>query len=255
MKLRLALLSAAALLIAGLGAPAANAVLGGSYDGTAHPNVGAVLNPEPFSDGTWSLCSGSLISPTVFLTAAHCDPALYGYDTGGQATFTFSPAYHVGDQTYTGTFYADPEWQRAHSDPHDIAVIVLDEPITDITPVTLPTAGALDKLKQGTSVTGVGYGANQMFVGPGHFYSWDDTRNAATGTVNTVTPTWLKISENAARGNGGGCFGDSGGPNFIDGVQVSITLSGDHNCRSINASYRLDSDSARGFLGQYVDLP
>jgi hypothetical protein len=249
-RARLALACVSALFLSAFAASSADAVLGGSADGDAHPNVGMLLNDYQYSDGTWILCTGSLVSPTVFLTAAHCGSA------GSTVTITFDPAYETGDQTHTGTFHADPEWGRSHADPHDIAVVVLDQPITDITPVTLPAAGSLDKLKQGTPVVGVGYGASSMQVGPGHDYGYTDIRNAATGTVNTVTPSWLKISENAAKGDGGGCFGDSGGPNFIDGVQVSITLSGDHNCRAINATYRLDTPDARAFLGQWgVDLP
>ena len=253
MKLRLALLSAAALLVAGLGTPAAHAVLNGTPDGNDHPNVGAVLNPEAFSDGTWALCSGSLVSPTVFLTAAHCDPALYGYDTGGQATFTLDSHYVAGSsQTYTGTFHSDPAWPGTHADPHDIAVIVLDEPITGVTPVKLPQADSLDSLPAGTPVVGVGYGANTK---DGRGYTWSDTRFEATGSLMNTGGTWLRINENAARGLGGGCFGDSGGPNFVGDVQVATTLSGDAICQSVNAAYRLDTPSARDFLGQFVTLP
>lgn len=55
-------------------APAA-AISNGGPDGNGHPNVGALL--ADFSgDGTVTgdeaFCSGSLISPTVFLTAGHC---------------------------------------------------------------------------------------------------------------------------------------------------------------------------------------
>ena len=249
MKLRLALVSAAALLVSALGAPSAQAVLNGEPTGPGqYGNVGMVLNDFQYTDGTWILCSGSLISPTVFLTAAHC-----GWD-GEQATITFDSTYDGSTgTTYTGTFHADPQWQRAHSDPHDIAVIVFDEPFDGITPVQLPAAGSLSKLKAGTPVVGVGYGASTKTVTVGgNTYTYDDVRKAATGTSTAVTTSWLKIDENAARGNGGGCFGDSGGPNFIGDVQVSMTLSGDRNCQAVNATYRLDTPSARDFLRPYI---
>ena len=51
----------------------ASAITNGEPDGNAHPFVGALLAPVAYSDGTWETCSGTLISPTVFLTAAHCD--------------------------------------------------------------------------------------------------------------------------------------------------------------------------------------
>jgi len=50
---------------------AAGAITYGSPDGGAHPEVGALLAPVAYSDETWEACSGTLISPTVFLTAAH----------------------------------------------------------------------------------------------------------------------------------------------------------------------------------------
>src|SRR5438094_811123 len=49
---------------------------GGSHapfaaDGEGHANMGALVAASAYSDGTWTYCSGTLISPTVFLTAAH----------------------------------------------------------------------------------------------------------------------------------------------------------------------------------------
>src|SRR5688572_15781099 len=51
--------------------PAA-AITNGSADGNGHPNVGGLVSPTQYPDGTWIYCSGTLISPTVVLTAAHC---------------------------------------------------------------------------------------------------------------------------------------------------------------------------------------
>jgi hypothetical protein len=79
----------------------------------------------------------------------------------------------------------------------------------------------------------------------------------ATGTLNATNNTWLRISMNPSTGNGGTCYGDSGGPNFLGTTQViaAITITGDSVCRSTNVDYRLDTPSARAFLGQYVTLP
>jgi hypothetical protein len=62
---------------------------------------------------------------------------------------------------------------------------------------------------------------------------------------------------NPATGNGGTCYGDSGGPNFLGDTDViaAITITGDSVCRSTNVVYRLDTESARAFLRQYVTLP
>ena len=79
----------------------------------------------------------------------------------------------------------------------------------------------------------------------------------ATGTLNATNKTWLRISMNPSTGNGGTCYGDSGGPNFLGTTDIvaAITITGDMVCRSTNVDYRLDTQSARAFLGQYVPLP
>ena len=230
----------------------AQAITYGEPDGNGHPNVGGLVSPEQYSDGTWIYCSGTLISPTVFLTAAHCA------EDGERVAVTFDPAYEDGDKVYEGTFHADPLYGQRQSDPHDIAVVVFDKPVKGIAPATLPTAGSLSGLSGSQTFTSVGYGAYEVTNGPGgHQYLYDDVRMVATGTLNSVTPSWLRISMNPATGNGGTCYGDSGGPNFLGdtGVIAAITITGDAICRSTNVDYRLDTESARAFLGQYVTLP
>ena len=66
-------LAGIALLAALALAAPAGAITNGTLDGNRHPEVGALLAPVAYSDGTWAACSGTLIAPTVFLTAAHCD--------------------------------------------------------------------------------------------------------------------------------------------------------------------------------------
>ena len=79
----------------------------------------------------------------------------------------------------------------------------------------------------------------------------------ATGTLNTVTQSWLKISMNPSHGDGGTCYGDSGGANFLGSTNIiaATTITGDAVCRSTNVDYRLDTASARNFLRKYVTLP
>ena len=242
----------AALAALALAAPAA-AITNGTVDGNQHPNVGGLVAAHAYSDGTWLYCSGTLISPTVFLTAAHCAE---GGD--GRVRVTFSTAYQDGDKTYAGTFHADPAYDQKQSDPHDIAVVVLDKPVKGITPATLPAAGSLSGLSSDQTFTSVGYGANEVTNEPGgHQYLYNDVRMVATGTLNSINPAWLRISMNPATGNGGTCYGDSGGPNFLGstGTVAATTITGDAICRSTNVVYRLDTASARSFLSPYVALP
>jgi secreted trypsin-like serine protease len=243
----------AAVLVASLTAvSSASAITNGTPDGNAHPNVGGLVADTQYSDGTWIYCSGTLISPTVFLTAAHCA------EDGQRVRVTFDTAYQDGDKTYSGTFYSDPLYNQSQSDPHDIAVVVLDKPVKGITPAQLPTADSLSNLSSTQQFTSVGYGAYEVTKGPGgHQYLYNDVRMVATGTLNSTNPSWLRISMNPSTGNGGTCYGDSGGPNFLGTTDIiaAITITGDAVCRSTNVVYRLDTESARNFLSQYVSLP
>jgi hypothetical protein len=232
-------------------APAA-AITNGVPDGNGHPNVGGLVSPTQYSDGTWLYCSGTLIAPNIFLTAAHCG------EDGERVSVTFDTAYAAGDKVYAGTFEADPLYNQSQSDPHDIAVVVLDKNVRGITPAQLPEAGSLSGLSGSQQFTSVGYGAYEVTNGPGgHQYLYDDVRMVATGTLNAINPAWLRISMNPSTGNGGTCYGDSGGPNFLGttGILAASTITGDAVCRATNVVYRLDTESARAFLSEYVELP
>ena len=249
---RISLIFAAVLVSVLLCVSVAGAITNGQIDGNRHPNVGGLVNDTQYSDGTWLYCSGTLISPTVFLTAAHCG------DDGTSVRVTFDPDYEDGDKTYSGTFYADPAYPGTSADAHDIAVVVLDKPIKGITPASLPRADSLSALPSNQQFTSVGYGAYEVTNEPGgHQYLYDDVRQYATGTLNATNNTWLRISMNASTGNGGTCYGDSGGPNFLGNTNTiaAITITGDAVCRSTNVVYRLDTASARDFLDDYVTLP
>jgi V8-like Glu-specific endopeptidase len=238
-------------------ATAAGAITYGVPDGNGHPEVGALLAQQAFSDGTWEECTGTLIAPRIFLTAAHCDEGV----SRVAVTFDTSYAYPSGT-TYWGTWHADPSYDQKQSDPHDMAVVVLDKAVKGIAPARLPAAGSLAGLSGDQQFTSVGYGAQAVTNGPGgKTYHYADIRYVSSGTLNSITPAWLRISQNPATGNGGTCYGDSGGPNFLGAgsgetnIVAGTTISGDTPCRSTNVDYRLDTASARAFLGQYVTLP
>ena len=219
-----------------------------------------MIADQAYSDGSWAYCSGTLISPTVFVTAAHCGDA-------GQTTarVSFASEYQPGATTYSGRYVPTPQYSGSQSDPHDIAVVVFDKAVPNITPARLPTAGLLGDMRttgtlQTSTFTSVGYGSLAPVNGPGgKTYTYTDTRNQASGSLNSLTNAWLRLSQNPATGNGGTCYGDSGGPNFLgdthSNLLVATTITGDTACRSTNVDYRLDTPDARAFLGQYVALP
>jgi secreted trypsin-like serine protease len=232
----------------------ASAITYGQPDGDRHPNVGALVGT--FDGQTYPYCSGTLISPTVFLTAAHCD---IGTST---VYVTFDSTYTSKSKLYSGTFHSDPLYNQSQNDPHDIAVVVFDKPIMDIEPAQLPTLGQFDSVANEQKFTAVGYGGQEAVNQPGGpVIGYLDTREYAVSTFNAVGPGYLRLSQNPATGNGGTCYGDSGGPNFLGAgstetnIIAGITITGDSLCKSTNVIYRLDTESARTFLANYVTLP
>jgi secreted trypsin-like serine protease len=232
----------------------ASAITYGQPDGNRHPNVGALVGT--FDGQTYPYCSGTLISPTVFLTAAHCD---IGTST---VYVTFDSEYTSKSRLYSGTFHSDPLYNQSQNDPHDIAVVVFDKPIKGIEPAQLPTLGQFDNVAKDQQFTAVGYGGQEAVNQPGGpVIGYLDTREYAVSTFNAVGPGYLRLSQNPATGNGGTCYGDSGGPNFLGAgstetdIIAGITITGDSLCKSTNVIYRLDTESARAFLANYVTLP
>lgn len=78
-------------------------------------------------------------------------------------------------------------------------------------------------------------------------------------SYDALNKTWLRLAMTAPQGNGGACYGDSGGPNLatINGrlLLVGTTITGDGPCYATNVAYRLDASSARSFLAPFVALP
>ena len=230
------------------------AITYGLPDGNRHPNVGALVGT--YSGGLYPYCSGTLISPTVFLTAAHCAAET------NRVAITFSTDFTGSVKLVSGTFHASPRYTWKQDDPHDIAVVILDHPVNGITPAALPQAGQLESLDQSASFTAVGYGGDEVIRQQGGpVIPYYDVRQYATSTFNALNKGYLRLSQNPATGSGGTCYGDSGGPNFLGAgaeetnIIASTTITGDALCKATNVTYRLDTASARGFLGAFVTLP
>jgi hypothetical protein len=240
-------------------------------------NSGAFIVKSPTTGDIFPICSGTLISPNVFLTASHCtvffenDLAPLGF----RAFVSFDNPIPFGDLTSNQTrlipvtqVVTNPNFNQAQSDTGDIAVLLVRANDTHgITPAQLPPAGLLDQLAAQNGLKSavfipVGYGLQNRVTGGGPPFFQDMNpvpRMYANAGFNALNNTFLRLSQNPAVGNGGACFGDSGGPNFLDyngaRLLVAITITGDAVCRSTNVVYRTDTASARNFLAPYVALP
>jgi Trypsin len=229
------------------------------------------------------VCSGTMISDTVFLTAAHCttdwpEGTRLGVslaqntqdeiDTAAETESTPRGVFNA--VAVEGTPHSDPAYPGPASNPHDIAVLTFDgaeQPGDrwDFEAATLPTAGQLSDLRprerNALDYMVVGYGTNEAARGPGgHTHPGGGVRMEAPLGFDSLTKSWLKLDMHATHGNGGACYGDSGGPNFgrIDGqlVLLGTTITGDTPCYATNVTYRMDTPSARSFLrDQGVTLP
>jgi hypothetical protein len=245
--------------------PRASAITYGVLDGGDHPNVGAfVVEDDAGHRDIW--CTGTLISPTVFLTASHCtvDPERLGW----RVFVTFDTKFTAKSKLYEGTPHTNPGYNQAQSDSGDIAVVTFASPIRGITPAALPSAGLFDRMKadhtlnNSTKFTAVGYGVHEAIVGGGPpTLPFTSDRWRSVSAFNALNQSWLRLSQNDATGNGGTCYGDSGGPNFLGSganetsIIAAITVTGDYYCNATNVTYRLDTAPARTFLSQFVTLP
>lgn len=249
------------------------AITYGEPDGDAHPNVGSMVAIIP-DEGVFQWCTGTLISENVFLTASHCTVGVDSFlesNPGAQVVVTFDSTISEEGTFYSGSFHTNPNYngfqgKYGSSDPGDIAVIVLDES-PGITPASLPVAGMLDDLKAEHSLkdmlfTTVGYGGVRETNRTGFQGILDNMdRKRVEQEFLSLTGSWISMSMNLATGNGGTCYGDSGGPHFVhlDGeetdIVVSVTVTGDAPCKAVDKTYRTDTESAREFLASFVDLP
>ena len=234
----------AAVTVALTATATAQGVIGGNLDAGQHPASGALLVPSP--NGLVPECSGVLVSPRVFLTAGHCTNDALA--TGG-AYVVFGDVLNPGSWTpIHGTPVTDPAFGHDSSDPHDLGVILLDRD-APVSPATLPAPGAADRLaKDGVAPLSVGYGYSGL-LGKGFVY--DGIRHVAAMPVVSQTASLLRISSQTGAQL---CFGDSGGPQYLPGSStvVSVTSGGNPVCKGTATATRLDSVSARGFLGSFV---
>ena len=251
------------LAVAGVPAPA-GAITNGTPDGNAHPYVGVLVDDYSIPGYYQRFCTATLVAPGIMVSAAHC---FYGFPLD-QVWVSFDPVYTPGtSQLIHGTAvldptYADYKGQYGHSDSRDIAVVRLDA-APGIAPARLPTADLLSSLDlTGQSFTVVGYGRTRVdkTKGPNNIEpNFDpDVRDVAVAEFRSLQPNVLTISANPATGDGGSCYGDSGGPDFLgeSDVLVALIATGDASCRATGRDYRIDTDSARAFLAsQGVPVP
>jgi Trypsin len=246
--------------LAAAGAPVMT-ITNGEPDGNRHPYVGVVIQPIPEMPGFFSICSGSALSPTKFLTAAHCAdpsrPVLVSYKSG--------PPFSLSKDFTSGTFHPHPAWCIGCGpglpgfDYHDVAVVTLDRRSNPGGFAMLPAAGLVDTLEMGTPVDIVGYGTQGFVPGGGPKQEiFLLTRYFAPSQLvqsNNVTSTeFIKLTANPSQGTGGICFGDSGGPDLLGGTNVVLAVNSyvtNGNCSGVTYSNRVDLPDILSFINGF----
>ena len=259
-------LAVALVAVALAGAAPALAITGGGPD-TVHKNVGLVRFTT--TAGRFR-CSGTLISPTVVLTAGHCTegPATNVYVSFDDALQPdplapgISPAERAARAAHyiTGTAHPDPGWDGKLSiaKQHDQGVVVLDAPATTkwpISPAPLPPVGYLDRnqgqLKNET-FTLVGYGVD---IGAKKAQIVVQERRFTTSYLKNVQSEVVvfQINDNDAKAGGGSCFGDSGGAVFLNGfVLGDASYVNSLSCNATGSYQRDDTPYSRAFLNRFL---
>ena len=186
------------------------------------PAVGALVE-----QGEW-YCSGTLVSPTVVITAGHC---VEGMSPESMQFFVGADASNLegGKLVQVKSVHSEPGY--ANDDTHDIGVVVL----ADVAPA-IPIPVRLSALPDvtGQSLLFVGYGLTSGNGTGGQ-------KRAVEIPISAVRPNELEYSDPQRNT----CSGDSGGPALmnIDGALhlVAVTSAGDADCTEWGVNIRTDA--------------
>lgn len=262
------LLALCALLLAALTAPPAEAIVGGTDQVSAGLTAPLAFIEITEPTGIAS-CTGTLISPAVVMTAAHC---VYETTKRGNLLGIARPSaflVRVGSRDVTNAALGvDARVVAVLPQPyyrwdgnrhfHDVALLALDHPVSQP-----PAMLAEQRPGAGKALVIAGYGRSSTGDrgGPGalRVAKIDAADPASCHLVSeSFNPSWL-FCGSAAGGDpalpgGSACFGDSGGPAFASEntagnvvVEGVISYGAGVDCEG-SRSYLTLVSSERGFI-------
>ena len=272
MKKRILALALVLLAIPIMSALPVQAITWGEEDTlNEYENVGVIIYHHTDPSYYDLLCSGTLVyegnggAGAVFLTAAHCTETLLRAKSAGiidDVYVSFDPLHPDDGSTWKSVadIVTHPDYNPMTNRP-DVGVLILETNVDGIAPATLPSEGFLNNLRSTRELRPKGSkGALFTVAGYGGFLDWPppsidylDTRRYGYSQFQALLKTQLVLSQNHAKtGEGGTCYGDSGGPVFWEDTLVAVTSWGDAMCVATGFYYRIDTAEALNFIDDYL---
>ncbi len=257
----------AALMLAA--APTASAIVDGKAD-TSHDYVVFVGQQVILPGGppiNTQACSGTLVAPTIVVTAAHCSllpPGAPPFPLCSAPGQVFCVAYVVRQgenmrepdaETTAQSFARHPLFCATCSflANHDLGVITLSAPLEGPY-AKLPRPDSVAKrFRKDKQTTIVGFGTDSPGAPPSSLGPRREGKVEAT--LFGANPNLLELPVPSKKNRDAvACNGDSGGP-LVKGRTLQAVISfGDTSCGGPTFAYRLDTDAARSFLASFLDL-
>jgi len=263
-----------------------SAITWGEPDGDDHPQVVAILYLRPTGFFT---CTGTLLSPTVVLTAGHCteeggqnnvatwvrnDPLI---DVASEAVNYPTIFDWLADLWVFGAAVPHPQFDDYAElpDTYDIGVVLLEEAIDVPQYGEMPDLDYFDFLEKGRGsikkrrAVVVGYG-DQVAIPAFEQADFERYRGISAvigvGKGANAGPQNFKFTNNPGKGSGSGgtCSGDSGAPAFWidrDSGEETNTIMAINSygitplCNGNDYQFRTDTATALDFVNSCLQSP
>src|SRR5678815_2553989 len=118
-------------------------------------NVGAFIVKSPTTGQIFPICSGTMITSNVFLTASHCTiyfqqelaPRGYTALVSLDASIPFGELTNQKTKLFAVSYVVtNPNYNQTQSDSGDIGALILQSNVHGVTPAVLPACGLFDQL-------------------------------------------------------------------------------------------------------------